>query len=409
MNPDADTAETPTSTGSIVSTESPALGISTVPPDDVADLLEELIRCDSSNPDLVPDAPGEGRIADLISAWLGSRGFTCHRLESRPGRPSIVAVAPGTGGGKSIMLNGHVDTVSLASYDGDGLTPVRKDGKIFGRGGFDMKCGIAASMVAAVAATQEPLRGDVILALVADEEFASAGTEEVLRSFSADAAIVVEPTGLELMIAHGGFAWVDVTIHGVAAHGSLPEVGVDAITKAGKFLVELERLGDRLAKGERHPLVGTGSIHASLITGGEEYSSYPASCTISLERRTIPGEDAATSERELREILDALAAADSTFKYDMRQRMSRSTFSVDREASIVRTVAAQLAQDTGQVATFGGGPFWTDCALLAGAGIPTVLFGASGDGAHAAEEWVDISSLRTVTRVLEQTIREHCK
>lgn len=119
---------------------------------DAAALLSELIAIDSSNPDLVPGAAGESAIADLVSAWLARRGFTVHRLESTPGRPSIVAVTTGTGGGRSLMLNGHLDTVTLAGFDGDPLEPAIRDGSMHGRGAFGMKSGLAAMMVAAAEA-----------------------------------------------------------------------------------------------------------------------------------------------------------------------------------------------------------------------------------------------------------------
>lgn len=173
-----------------------------------ADLLARLVAIDSVNPDLVPGGAGETVIADHCGRWLADRGFAVHRLEQRPGRPSLVAVARGTGGGRSLILNGHLDTVSLADYDGDPLYPHVRDGQMHGRGTFDMKGGIAAMMVAAARATAGgPLRGDVILALVADEEHASSGTEEVLQSFTADAAVVTEPSHLEVTLAHKGFAW----------------------------------------------------------------------------------------------------------------------------------------------------------------------------------------------------------
>ncbi|MCX5215385.1 M20/M25/M40 family metallo-hydrolase [Kitasatospora sp. NBC_00240] len=206
-------------------------------------LLARLISIDSVNPDLVPGGAGETVIADFCGEWLTARGFELHSLEKRPGRPSLVAIARGTGGGRSLMLNGHLDTVSLAGYDGNPLDPQTRDGRMYGRGTFDMKGGIAAMMVAAARATAHgSLRGDVMLACVADEEHGSSGTEEVLESFTADAAIVTEPSHLEVTLAHKGFAWFDVEIEGRAAHGSRPELGLDAIAKAGHFLVALEEL-----------------------------------------------------------------------------------------------------------------------------------------------------------------------
>lgn len=372
---------------------------------DEYDLLCDLIRIDSTNPGLVTGGAGESTIADHVSAWLGARGFAVHRLESTPGRPSVVAIHHGTGGGASIMLNGHLDAVSLASYAGDGLAPVENDGKLFGRGAYDMKSGIAAMMTAAATVAGSPHAGDIMLALVADEEHASAGTEEVLRSFTADAAIVVEPTGTDVVIAHRGFAWFEATVHGRAAHGSRRDLGIDAITAAGPFLTALREHDRDLAGRPPHPLLGTGNIHASTISGGEELSSYPASCTISLERRTLPGETSDTVERELRHLLDGLTRTDPQFQYTLRPGLERSPFHIDATEPVVAALAGALEQRTGWPPIYRGEPFWTDCALLSDAGIPTVLFGVDGGGAHAATEWVTLDSLHVVTDTLTEAIR----
>ena len=375
---------------------------------DPVDLTRALIRIDSVNSSLVPGAGGETEIADFVSNWLSSRGFECHRLEATKGRPSIVAIAKGSGGGSTIMLNGHIDTVSLASYENEtGLVDTVKDGNIYGRGSYDMKSGVAAMMVAAAKIADEGHNGDIMLALVADEEFASMGTEEVIKNgFTADGAIIVEPSGLDITIAHRGFVWFEVDIIGQAAHGSRPELGIDAIVKAGKFLTKLGERGEALLAGAKHPLLNTGSMHASLIKGGEELSSYPALCTISVERRTIPGENAQTCEQELREILESIAKDDPDFKFEIRTLFQRTTFAVDPKDRIVTTLANKFKEKTGRDATQRGEPFWTDCALLQDAGIPSVLFGVDGAGAHAAVEWTTIESLEIVTEVLENTIRE---
>ena len=299
--------------------------------DETVKLLQALVGTDSTNPDLVPGGAGEGAIADVASAWLEERGFEIHRLESRRGRPSVVAIARGSGGGRSMMLNGHLDTVTLAGYDGDPLDPVIRDGKLFGRGSHDMKSGVAALMVAGRRAAAMPHAGDIMLALVADEEYASTGTAEVLRHFTADAAIVVEPSELEVTLAHKGFTWFDVTIEGRAAHGSRPDLGIDAIAKAGRFLDALDELATRLASGPAHPALGPGSVHASTIRGGEERSSYPAECTVAVEWRTVPGQDASTVEAELRSILDGIAAADPAFRYRLTPGLERSPFEAYRD------------------------------------------------------------------------------
>lgn len=377
--------------------------------EDPVALLKDLVRIDSVNPGLVPGAAGETAIADFTSAWLEQRGFTITRLETVPGRPSIVAVAAGTGQGKSLMFNGHLDTVTLAGFDGEPLEPRVEDGRMYGRGTFDMKAGIAAMMVAAAAAASRPHAGDIIVALVADEEFASAGTEEVLRHFTADAAIVSEPTHEDIVISHRGFVWFDVTIHGTAAHGSRPDLGIDAIAKAGKFLTGLDDLSRSLPHGAAHEMLGTGSIHASLIRGGEELSSYPASCTVSLERRTVPGENSATVEAELRKVLDAIASSDPDFSYTVTEILERHAFEVSAEEPIVQALEAAAVAVTGTPATVRGEAFWTDASLMLEAGIPGLLFGVDGGGAHAATEWVELDSVLRVSHILATTVSNFCR
>jgi len=375
---------------------------------EVVDLLAQLIRIDSSNPDLVSGAAGEGAIGDFIEQWFRSNDFEVHRLEKHSGRPSIVGISRGNGSGKSLMLNGHIDTVSLGSYEGNGLDPVINDGKMFGRGSFDMKGGIAAMMVAAKQAKLMGHSGDLLVACVADEEAASFGTEEVLEHFKSDAGLVIEPSYLQVTMSHKGFAWFDVVIHGRAAHGSRPELGIDAIAKAGHFLVALEEYAVTLA-GKLDPILGPGTVHASLISGGEEASSYPAQCTITLERRTIPGETSESVQSELREILDSLTQSVSDFSYSLIPGLTRSSFKADPESEIARIAVRHLGSALGHEPLIRAEPFWTDCALLDQAGIPCLLFGVDGDGAHAASEWVTLESLEIVTETLKNIVMDYCR
>jgi acetylornithine deacetylase len=369
------------------------------------ELLRQLVRIESVNPDLVTGGSGELEIARFTSRWLSRHGLPTRVLADRAGRASVLAVASGSGGGRSIMLNGHLDTVALTSYAGDGLDPVIHDDNLYGRGAYDMKSGVAALMIAAADAASAPHRGDIVVALVADEEWASAGTEEVLRHVVTDTAIVVEPSGLDIVTAHRGFVWAEVTVHGVAAHGSRPDLGVDAIAKSGRFLTALDDVGSRLAGGAAHPVLGAGSIHASTIAGGVEASTYPDRCTIVVERRTVPGEDASTVEQELRAILDDIASSDATFRYEVAITAHRSPFEAAADSVVVSKLTDAFRAITGSPPRRRGEPFWTDCALLSEAGIDTALFGVDGGGAHAAAEWVTISSLHVVTRVLAHAVR----
>ena len=373
-----------------------------------AELLKELVSINSVNPDLVPGAAGEVEIAAFCTRWLEAQGFTVHRLEERKGRPSIVGIAKGRGGGRSLMFNGHIDTVTLAGYDGDPLLAKVEGGRIFGRGSFDMKSGVAAMMVAAANAARERLAGDILVACVADEEYASIGTAEVARHFKADAAIVTEPSHLELTLAHKGFVWFDVIVEGRAAHGSRPDIGIDAIAKAGHFLVALEAHGLELLAGKGHPVLRTGSVHASIIKGGEELSSYPASCRISIERRTIPGESGDSVEKELTAILDAMALSVPDFSYRIERGLERVPFEAKTDEAIVVCLRKHATETLGRAPKIRGEPFWTDCAILKEAGIPSLLFGADGAGAHAATEWASIESVETLSRILERTAVEFC-
>ena len=377
--------------------------------DDVINLSSQLVAIDSVNPDLVPGGRGEGAIADFVAMWLRERRFEVHRLEDRPGRPSIVGVSRGSGGGRTLMFNGHIDTVTLVGYDGEPLVPRIADGKLFGRGAFDMKSGVAAMMVAAARAARQKLAGDIVVACVADEEHASFGTEAVVRRFTADGAIVTEPSHLELTLAHKGFVWFDATILGRAAHGSRPELGIDAIAKAGHFLVALEALDRRLRAHPSHGILGSGSVHASLIAGGAELSSYPAECRVSLERRTIPGETADTVEAELRHILGGLVETVPDFRYHLERGLARPPFEASPAEAIVTVLSAQAERALGHKPKLRGEPFWTDCAILQGAGIPCLMFGADGGGAHAATEWADIGSVRSLSEILYATACEFCR
>jgi acetylornithine deacetylase len=366
--------------------------------DEVAELVSQLVAIDSINPDLVPGGAGEAEIGAFVGGWLRRAGLEVSIDEAAPGRPNVIGRVHGSGGGRSLLLNAHMDIVGVDGM-ADPFSPRIDGGRLYGRGGFDMKGGLAAIMLAGARAAAAGLRGDVIVAAVCDEEHASIGAEVVAERVWADAAIVTEPTGLEVCVAHKGFLWLEVETTGVAAHGSRPDLGVDAIAAMGGVLAGLERLAGQLAAGGGHPLLVPGSVHASLIQGGRELSSYPDRCRLQLERRTIPGETRDQVERELRAL-----AGDAR----VRTTFERAPFEVDPEAAIVAAVrrhaAAVLGHDPGVV----GHSAWMDAAVFSAAGIPTVVFGPAGAGAHAVEEWVDLASVAACADVLDAVVRDFC-
>jgi acetylornithine deacetylase len=363
-----------------------------LPDDDLVDLVSQLVAIDSINPGLIADAAGEREIAGYAAEWALAHGLDVD-LVGDDARPSVVVTARGSGGGRSLLLNGHLDTVGVAGMERPFETRI-ENGRMYGRGAYDMKGAVAAILDVAARAAELDLRGDLVVAAVADEELASKGTEAVLERIHTDAAIVVEPTELEVAVAHKGFAGFEIETTGFAAHGSRPHLGVDAIATMGPILVALKELDERVQAGPKHPLLGPGSLHASLIEGGQEFSSYPARCLLTGERRTLPGETRGQVEAELRGI-----AGDG----ELRMLVAREPFEIDGEEEFVRLVRRCAGVDD-----VVGVSFWADSALIAAAGIPTVLYGPAGDGAHAVEEWVDLTSVERVRDVCLAVAREWC-
>ena len=374
--------------------------------DDLTALLADLVAIDSVNPSLVPGGAGEREAAAYVERWARDAGLQAERLEATPGRPSVLVRAPGAGGGRTLLLCGHLDTVTVEGM-ADPHAPPRDGDRLYGRGAYDMKAGVAAALIAAREASRRGLAGDVVVAAVADEEHASLGVQEALAGVRADAAVVTEPTELEVLVAHKGFVWSEVEVTGRAAHGSRPHLGVDAIVKMGPVLTALGALDDALAAQE-HPLLGRGSVHASVIRGGLELSSIPASCTLQVERRTLPGETAADVEGELAALLDRCRAADPALQVAQRTLLVRDPFEVEAEAEIAALVREAAAAVLGTRPALAGGSFWADSAFIAAAGIPTVLFGPRGEGAHASEEWVSVSSTQAVAQVLAEVATRFC-
>ncbi len=363
--------------------------------------LADLIRINSINPTLVEGGNGEREISEYVATALGSLGLEVRKLESEPGRVSVVGVLQGTnttrqrGRAKSLMLNAHYDTVGVEGMD-DPFSAAIRDGKMFGRGSYDMKGSLAAQLAAvkAIVDSGERPRGDLVIAAVADEEYGSIGTADVIRHIKTNAAIVTEPTAARICLAHKGYLWIEVEAIGRAAHGSKFESGIDANMLMGRFLAKLDKLEQELRARTPHPLLGPPSLHAAMIKGGEGLSTYAASCKLQIERRTIPGETEAQVIAELKAIADNAS---------VRSYFVRDPFEIERDAEIVRALHRAIPE-----AQFIGDTPWMDAALLQAAGIETVVFGPAGGGAHAAIEWVELESVVQVAEILARTAMDYC-
>ncbi|KAG9844625.1 putative metallopeptidase, partial [Aureobasidium melanogenum] len=379
--------------------------------DDVVALTQQLVQIDSSSPslDMTGSAPGEAKIAAFITQWLHYRGIEAHVIESVPGRPSVVGVVRGSDpNGKSFMLNGHIDTVSLSTYGADPLSGSLVDGKIYGRGVLDMKAGVAAAMTALLHFSIHGSKGDVIFTAVADEEDKSMGTATILAAgWKADAALIPEPTSLQLHHAQKGFVWMEVTILGIAAHGSDAQTGVDAIMLTANFLKAVEMYAETLPKDN---VLGQATMHCGTIRGGEENSSYAGSCTLTLEFRTVNDDSTSQSSaaivKDITDILEKLAAADRKFKFELPNVLfeRKPLLPMAETHPLLVATTKAIADVRSEEVRPTAAKFWTDAALLSEAGIPSLVFGPAGEGLHGKDEWVDVESILVVEQVMREVI-----
>ena len=375
--------------------------------DPVIRLLRDLVAINSVNPTLVPGAPGEREVAGAVAAEMRRIGLDVAVDEVAPGRPNVVGVLDGKAPGRSLMFCGHTDTVGVTGMT-DPFTPLEREGRLYGRGAQDMKSGVAAMIDAArVVAGRGLPRGRVIVAAVVDEEHSSIGADALAAKWTADAAVVTEPTDLAIAIGHKGFAWVEVEVLGRAAHGSRPADGQDAILRLGRVLTWLEALDRKLQERSPHPLMGTASLHASFIEGGRELSSYPDRAVLKLERRTLPDEPESQAVEEVRHILAALASEDETFRATATPMFSRPAYEVREDHELPQTLARAVSEVGGEP-RLTGASFWTDAAVLGHAGIPSILFGPGGAGLHSIQEYVNLADVAMCRDALVELVYRYC-
>jgi len=373
-------------------------------------LTQELIRIDSINPSLTPNGNGEAEIGKFVADQLKELGLEVTVSEIAPGRVNTVGVLKGSGGGKSLLLNAHMDTVGVEGMTINPFGGELKGGRVYGRGSQDMK-GSLAAMIAAVKAIVDEgirLRGDLLITAVADEEHSSIGTEALIKEFKANGAVVTEPTDMHICRAHRGFIWFEVETIGRAAHGSRYNEGIDANMRMGRFLAELEKLEQELLQRIPHKLAGPPSLHAALLQGGTEISKYAGSCKLTIERRTVPGETVEGATAELQGIIDRLVNQDLTFKATVKATFWREPFEIREDAEIVQIIDKALDERLGHHPEHAGQTFWTDAALISDAGAETVLLGPVGYGLHSAEEWVEMKSVVDLAYVLAETAFQYC-
>lgn len=369
--------------------------------------LKGMVQINSVNPGLVPGGAGEGEVAAWLARTCRELGLDVQLQETDVGRPNVLACWPGRGRGRSLLLTGHTDIVGTENMVGDPFDARVEQGRLYGRGALDMKGGLAAilSAVAALRGDGFQPAGDVWLGFVTDEEYLSIGMDALVQQVHTDAAILTEPTALQVCVAHKGFAWLTITTYGTAAHGSRYDVGVDAVAHMGRVLNALERLNTVIFPRRDHPLLGRPSAHASLIHGGLGWSTYPDRCALQVEHRLLPDETAADVVELWEKLLGGLSAADPQFRAEVKLDFTRPGYEIERGAPVVGALHQAHLAVTGSEPEYSGLYAWLDSAILGRASVPTIIYGPGGDGMHAAVEYVRLDDVYRCAAVLAETTR----
>lgn len=376
----------------------------------ITQYLKEMVAIDSVNPGLIDGAVGEADMAAWLAQTCESLGLEVETDDTAPNRPNIIARWRGTGVGQSILLTGHTDVVGTEGMEIAPFEPTIADGKLYGRGAYDMKGGLASILgcVMALQANNFQPKGDIILGFVTDEEYISIGTEHMLKSVQADACILTEPSDRVVCIAHRGFAWLTITVDGHAAHGSQYEKGVDAIRYMGYVLELMRFMEESVFPSHEHPFLGRASVHGSLIEGGLGLSTYPDQCTLKIEHRLLPDEKPADILKLWQGSLAQISQDVPDFKATVSLDFARNGWEESPDSPIVQTMGQAYEKITGEKPLYEGMFGWLDSALIAEAGIPTVIFGARGAGAHAAVEYVQLEDVFICAEVMAEAVADWC-
>ncbi|MFO7707483.1 MAG: M20/M25/M40 family metallo-hydrolase [Desulfobacterales bacterium] len=369
----------------------------------IISLLGDLVAVNSINATLA-EGPGESELAYFIFNHLKRLGIDAELYSLAAARASVVGVVRGKTRRGSIVLNGHIDTVGVEGMDSP-FALCREGDRLYGRGAYDMKGGMAVMLALAEALAADPPAGDVWLTFSADEEDRSLGTEQLVREWlpsvspTPAAAVFLEPTEGEIGVGHKGFTWLEVEIEGRAAHGSRPEEGIDAIIPLHGALAELDRIRSELAARPPDPLLGRPSLHGGTLLGGSAPSVVPAHSVLCWERRTLPGEPPEEVEAELARVAGAVRSVPGSHRVKQGIVFIRPPYKTPTDAAIIRRL-----QSASPASKLTGLSFWADSAIMGTAGIPSVLFGPTGHGAHAVDEWVSLESLVKIQEVLLKVI-----
>lgn len=379
------------------------------PTSDVIELISDLVRIDSVTPWLVEGGAGESEVVRYFEQWVADLAVQVEIQEIEPGRQNFIATLEGTGEGPSLCLNAHADTVGYAGWPDEALVPRLEGDRLYGLGAADDKgcCAIALLALRRVATSGVRLRGDLIVACVADEEGISIGTEHLVRTMKPDLAIVLEADALpKVIVEHQGFGWLDIVIGGRAAHGSTPDQGVDAIVGLAEVLSRLHAWDLEHFAGVVEPRNGRTVFHTGTVRGGTDYATYPSQAVLGIEIGTQPGETMADRVREIEAIIASVVAEMPGLTGEVRIRLEREPFLAKGHEALLESLRRATQKNMGRDIEPVGLNAWTDAALMQAAGTPTVMLGPLGGNFHSPNEWISVPDAVASVDILVDTILE---
>jgi len=372
-------------------------------------LTSSLVKIPSENP------PGnEGEIANYLESEIKKLGFKVFRYDFKPGRPNLIGRLK-AGDGRTIIFDGHMDTVPAGNPDlwiiEDPFSGEIIDGRLYGRGSADMKSSIAAFISAVETVLNESeLEGEVLVFLVSDEEASGLGTKDILsRGYTADMAVVGEPTGLKVMIAHKGVVRWRLSTFGKSVHSSSPERGVNAIYKMAEACLEIRRFSEKLHT-RKHPLVGSPTMSINTIRGGEKDNVIPDFCEVSIDRRLIPDEKLENVESDLINILEGIKRKDEEFRYRLDRYQHIPPSLTEPNADIVHLMKNILKKVMKIEPKISGFKATCEMVHLVNNGIPTVIFGSGKlEQAHKINEYVEVEEIVKAAEIYAHLIADATK
>ena len=377
------------------------------------ELLQEILSIDST-------WGHEKRLAEFLGDQLRRAGVEDVALiESMPGRPSVAGRLRGTGGGKSLILNGHLDIYEVSpDWQRDPFTSVVEDGLVYGAGIADMKAATCAGLAALkrIAASTDRPRGDIIFQGVSCHFEGGAGTRSLLDAgYTADAAICGEPTDNTLGIVHRGAAYLKITTFGKQAHTAGKQHGLNAIETMEPILAALRRFENEMPYTEHPDLPGGPILNIGTIRGGTKHNQVPDRCEITLDIRLLPSQDPYDVKRQAEHLITRLHdEVDDRIKATVEFSEHwlsgpRFPYEIAKDADIVQTAAKAVADAGYAQPKFQGIQFWTDMVVMNDFGIPAVNVGPGTPPYSWADEWVEQTKFAEIVDVYENAARSWCR